>query len=313
MVSQGAELAVDKGRWSDFESLGHKPEINFSAALEAADVVIDCTPAGNSNKEKFYDQLANDPLSNKFFIAQGSEKGFGIPYAYGINDEILPLSKRSRFVQVVSCNTHAIGRIIKTLSGADHDNFSSGDFVCIRRSNDTSQDSGFVPSPSCGSHTDPIFGTHHARDVSDLFQTLSRKPLSLTSSALKVNSQYMHAIRFSVSLDEEVSLGEVLNRFKEDKFATLTHHTTANKVFSFGRDHGFYGIIYNQAVVCLPSVSVFPGPQSSSPGTIIKGFAFTPQDGNSILSSVAATLYGLHGSKYTNYLNSLLGFLLDEV
>ena len=45
-------------------------------------MVIDCTPAGNENKEKFYNQIKG-PLG---YLAQGSEHGFGKMYARGIND-----------------------------------------------------------------------------------------------------------------------------------------------------------------------------------------------------------------------------------
>ena len=46
-------------------------------------MVIDCTPAGNENKEKYYEEITGP----KGFLAQGSEFGFGKPYARGINDE----------------------------------------------------------------------------------------------------------------------------------------------------------------------------------------------------------------------------------
>ena len=88
----------------DFENLGHKVTANFVDAVSMSDVIIDCTPVGNKNKELFY----NEVISNdKTFIAQGSEKGFGMPYAYGINDNAL-LDNNSPFIQVVSCNTHNI-------------------------------------------------------------------------------------------------------------------------------------------------------------------------------------------------------------
>ena len=51
------------------------------------------------------------------FIAQGSEKGFGVPYAYGINDCIFDDNNNSNFIQVVSCNTHNIACLIKSIVG----------------------------------------------------------------------------------------------------------------------------------------------------------------------------------------------------
>jgi len=308
LVSQGADLVVDPEKIQAFEALGHMPKLRYKEALILADVVIDCTPAGNDAKEAHYLHLSD---KKRTFIAQGSEKGFGSPYAFGINDDIL--SQDKKFIQIVSCNTHAISRLVKTLGRDLETNFESGDFVCIRRANDTSQDDGYIPSPACGAHTDSEFGTHHAKDVSDLFETLSGKALRLTSSAMKVNSQYMHVIRFSISLNEEVTLAEVMTRFKQDKFVTLTKHKTTNKVYSFGRDHGFYGRIYNHVVICESSVAVFPKDTGTKKGTVVTGFAFTPQDGNSLLSSAVAALYGVHKDDYTDYLKHLTQLLQGEV
>ena len=114
MVDRGAELVVDEDKVDKFQALGHAPALEFEAALKLADVIIDCTPAGNESKEKYYLPLIkNKKYKKKVFIAQGSEKGFGIPYAHGINDEIL--AKKPQFIQVVSCNTHNISSLIKTL------------------------------------------------------------------------------------------------------------------------------------------------------------------------------------------------------
>ena len=103
-------------------------------------MVIDCTPAGNENKEKYYEHLSGP----KGFLAQGSEFGFGKPYARGINDEVL-VPGEDRFVQIVSCNTHNISTLIKTLcddgEGKDYC-LERGTFVCMRRANDISQDEG---------------------------------------------------------------------------------------------------------------------------------------------------------------------------
>ena len=311
LIRQNANLAVNADRWREFQELGHEPKYTFEEALRLADVIIDCTPAGNENKDKHYLGLDAEASKRRVFIAQGSEKGFGPPYAYGINDNILGQLQSHRFIQVVSCNTHAIGRLIKSLNPKLDKNLISSDFVCIRRANDTSQNSGFTPSPTLGEHTDKDYGTHHARDVSDLLSTVTGKPTNILSSAMKVNSQYMHAIRFAITLNENLTKTDVIERFRQDQFVTLTRHKTANKVFSYGRDHGFYGRIYNQVVVCMPSISTFPGRESKE--TLVTGFAFTPQDGNSLLSSAAACCYGLYDNDYVNYLSPILEFLENEV
>ena len=149
---RGAKLVVDKDKQLIFENFGHKAATTSGLAFDLADVIIDCTPAGNDNKENIYEALNNQDYcatknKKKTFIAQGSEKGFGLPYAFGINDSAL-MKNESNYVQVVSCNTHNISSLVKTLSAGDVDkNFVSGDFTCIRRANDISQNGSFIASP----------------------------------------------------------------------------------------------------------------------------------------------------------------------
>ena len=94
LIDRGAKLVVDEGMEEAFTRLGHEPVLFHDTAMRIADVVIDCTPAGNVNKEMYYQPLLEEKYcatknKNRLFIAQGSEKGFGLPYAYGINDEAL--------------------------------------------------------------------------------------------------------------------------------------------------------------------------------------------------------------------------------
>jgi len=305
LIDRGANLVVDEDQVKAFQELGHEPVLVYEAALTLCDVVIDCTPAGNLAKKKHYLPLASKKGKRKVFIAQGSEKGFGIPYAYGINDSVL--SSNLDFIQVVSCNTHNISSIIKTLA-PNINNLVYGDFTCIRRANDISQEDSFIASPQVGKHPDIRFGTHHARDTYDLFRTVHECP-NIFSSALKINTQYMHIIRFNLQLKGHAAKDTIIDRLKENKFTALTYKTLTNKVFSFGRDHGYYGRIYNHTVVSIPSIYV--GQLSGE--TLVSGYCFTPQDGNSLLSSVAAGMYAVHGKKYKDYMSHFDDLLFEEI
>ncbi len=280
LMARGAKLAVDADVRADFERLGHAVSYGTEEALERATVVIDCTPAGNQNKEKYYRHLEGP----RGFLAQGSEFGFGKPYARGVNDEAL-VAGEDRFVQIVSCNTHNITTLIRTLCAEPGGEYSleRATFVCMRRANDISQTEGFVAAPSVGKHDDPEFGTHHAKDAHYLFRTLGQE-LDLFSSAVKLNTQYMHSIWFNLQLDRDATRDAVVERLRGNRRVAVTDKRHANLIFSFGRDHGYYGRILSQTVVVLPTVMVRRGRE-------IIGFCFTPQDGNSLLSSVAAALW----------------------
>ena len=305
LVDHGASLVVDAEKVKQFQILGHEPVLNYEAALNLCDVIVDCTPAGNLAKKEHYLPLAKEK-KKKVFIAQGSEKDFGLPYAYGINDEAL-IKSTPNFIQVVSCNTHNICSVLKSLS-PEFESIVTADFVCVRRANDISQDGGFIASPEVGPHKDYNFGTHHAADAARVLNTMNKRVL-MYSSAMKINSQYMHIIRFSIVVKGHMDKNNAISRFRENPFVALTHKNLANKVFSFGRDHGYYGRIFNQTVVSIPTIHTvnFGGT------TKVSGFCFTPQDGNSLISSIAATLYGLYGRKYKNYTHELDSLLFDEV
>ena len=288
LVRRGAVLAVDAGRRKAFEELGHAPKLEAREAIERASVVIDCTPAGNENKSNLYESVEG-PLG---FLAQGSEFGFGKMYARGINDEAL-VRGEDRFIHVVSCNTHNISVLIKALAmdpdGTSH--LESGRFLCMRRANDISQDAAF--------------GTHHARDAHELYATLGHD-LPIWSSAVKLNSQYMHALHFSLLLDEEITVDGAIERLAANSRVALTFKRSANQIFSFGRDHGFFGRILSQTVVPVETLAVRGGNE-------LVGFCFTPQDGNALLSSVAATLWYLHPGGFEDRIDVIRPYLFREV
>jgi glyceraldehyde-3-phosphate dehydrogenase (NAD(P)) len=279
LLSRGAKLAVDSDKTADFETLGHSVSFEAREALERATVVIDCTPAGNENR-KLYESLSGP----KGFLAQGSEFGFGKPYAMGINDEAL-VAGQDRFLQIVSCNTHNIAALVKTLGedGPGAPILERGRFVCMRRANDVSQDTGFSPAPSAGKHDDPKFGTHHARDASRLLETIGWTP-KLFSSAMKLNTQYMHSLWFDMEFSRPLTKEKAIAKLHANRRIAMTEKRSANQIFSFGRDHGYYGRILSQAVVVTPTITV-------SGDREVIGFCFTPQDGNSLASSISAALW----------------------
>jgi glyceraldehyde-3-phosphate dehydrogenase (NAD(P)) len=302
LVRRGAILVVDEDKRTTFEELGHAPKFETREAIERAKVVIDCTPVGNDNKAEYYESALN-PLG---FLAQGSEYGFGKMYARGINDHAL-IHGEDRFLHIVSCNTHNIAVLVKTLAmdddGTNH--LTDGRFICIRRSNDISQDSGFAPSPTVEKHKDGRFGTHHARDAHELFETIGYD-LNLFSSALKLNSQYMHALHFSLTLDRDITIDEVRDRLAANKRVAITYKKSTNAVFSFGRDHGYFGRILSQTVVAVDTLTI-------RDGNTLVGFCFTPQDGNPLLSSLAATLWYLSPEELDERINILRPYLFAEV
>jgi len=301
LIKRGAKLSVPKEKFSEFKKIDLEPDYEHEEAISRATVVIDCTPSGLENKKRYYESFKDEV---KCFVAQGSEFGFGKMYAFRINDDAL--TSNDKYIQIVSCNTHNIAAIIQTIAIDDNtSNLSEGRFLCLRRANDISQNGGFVPSPKVENHDDESFGTHHARDVYWLYKTIGLE-LDLFSSSIKLNTQYMHSIWFNLHLNNKIDEEEVKERFRLNPRVAVTHNQLASEVFSFGRDHGYYGRILNQTVVVLPTIVV------RNTAEVI-GFCFTPQDGNSLLSSMAIIEHTLCPDSWNENMEKLEQFLFDEV
>ena len=303
LINRGANLCVREDRVKDFQELGTDPVYHAEEAIKRASVVIDCTPKGTGlmNKEKYYKKYKN---RIKGVLAQGSEFGFGKMFAVGINDDAI--TKKDQFIHIVSCNTHNVAVIINTLGIENKKNhMTEGRFLCLRRANDISQVTSFIPSPEVGLHKDAKMGTHHAVDVYHLYKTLGIE-LNVFSSALKLNTQYMHCIWFDIKLDKKMTKEEATQRFIDNPRVAVTYKKAANLVFSFGREHGHFGRILNQTVMVIPTIHVINENE-------VIGFCFTPQDGNSILSSVSAMERFLYPDSYEEKLKCLGAFLFQEV
>ncbi len=304
LIGKGAKLVVESDKLVEFEKIGLQPVYTREEALDQATIIIDCSSEGLGlqHKTEWYQDLSQA----QGFIAQGSEFGFGTMYARGINDQTLRPGD-DRFLQVVSCNTHNLAVLIHTLGLQDEapDNVIEGRFVCLRRSSDLGQEGQFIPAPDVGIHKDDRFGSHHAKDAWHLFQTLGLD-LNLFSSAIKLNTQYMHSLWFNLRVRQAVTHDEVLAKLEANPYVALTQRTMSSPIFSFGRDHGYFGRILNQTVVSTPTLTVRDGHE-------ITGFCFTPQDGNSLLSSIAAAAWFLDPERAESRLQCLTPYLFDEV
>lgn len=304
LIRLGARLAVDPEKMTAFEKMDIQPEYTTEDALAQATVVLDCAADGLGllHKSTRYEHIS----SARGFIAQGSEFGFGKMYARGINDAAL-VPETDRFLHVVSCNTHNLAVLIDALALHEEapDNLIEGRFVCMRRASDVMQHKDFIAAPDAGAHQDSRFGTHHARDAWHLFHTRGLN-LNVFSSAIKLNSQYMHSIWFNLLVQRPVTLDEVIGKLEANPYIALTHKIMTGPIFSFGRDHGYCGRLLNQAVVSIPTLIVRDGHE-------ITGFCFTPQDGNSLLSSVAAAAWLLDPDAYEERLHVLTPLLCEEI
>ena len=92
----------------------------------------------------------------------------------------------------------------------------------------------------------------------------------------------MHTLWFTLRFVDAVQNEEILKNLHKSEFLMTTEKMSSNKVFSFGRDHGYHGRLLSHGIVAEQSLHV--------KDNILTGYCFTPQDGNALLSSVAATV-----------------------
>ncbi len=304
LIKKGAKLACGDEKRADFEALEMPVTYETEEAIERATVVIDCTPSGIgvANKAAFYEKY---DAPGRGFMAQGSEFGFGKQYCRWVNEDAIDPAE-DRFVQIVSCNTHNMSAIINAIAlRHGEDNLVEGNFSCIRRGSDVYEDKN-IGAPEVGAHKDGDFGTHHARDVWHLYQTKGLD-LKLFSTALKVPTQYMHTLYFDMRLKKATTEEEIVAHFHDHPGLSTTYKKSANSVFAFGRDHGYMGRILNQTVLAHNTLKVLED------GHRVVGYCFTPQDGNSLLSSVAMAVRFMYPNDWQERMAHFDQYLFDEV
>lgn len=252
---------------------------------------------GNTNKAD-YEQLT----TLLGVSSQGSEKGFGIPFMTGINQQAIVGQK---FVQVVSCNTHASLSVLSTFCDEKLTNLVGCDFVVVRRSEDLDNHQRLVTASVVARHLDENIGTHHAIDALDVLKTVGLTP-KLTSSDVTTPSQLLHTFRFHLELTETITHEKIVAQIMGNPQVAHTYKFDSNKVFEFGRKYSHYGRLYPQAIFVINNIMV--------QGKQVMGWAFIPQEGNTILSTLHAFLLQTnHPCQHTLFKQLCDDLILKEI
>ena len=250
---------------------------NLNSIIDKIDYVFDCNANSFGLKNKqWYASLKN----LKGCSAQGSEKEFGVSFMTGINNKKI---KNKKFAHIVSCNTHAISSLITTSTNNKLSNFIEGDFVIVRRSEDLGNSQRLVGANVLSRHLNNIIGTHHAIDVKDLFQT-KHTELNIQSSDITTPSQLMHSVRFNLKFKKAPTSDEIKGFIEKNISVSDTKKFDSNIIFELGRRYSKYGRLFSHAIINSNNL-LFDARNNS-----IKGWAFIPQEGNTILSTIHAFL-----------------------
>ena len=271
LQEKGIKICSNNENFTDFEHI--KDKINY---------VFDSMTNGFGIKNKiWYNKLPNLVGAS----AQGSEKKFGISFMSNVNNSQL---KNQRFAHIVSCNTHSLASILKTFCGKNLQNLQKADFVIVRRSEDLGNHSRLVSANVVSRHLDSNLGTHHSIDLIDLYQTINKK-IEVSSSDITTPSQLMHSVRFNIILKNGINQDEIKELIKKNDFVSQTSKFDSNIVFELGRKYGFLGRLYSHSIIVKNNILINKNE--------IKGWAFVPQEGNTILSTIHAFLLQTNNKK----------------
>lgn len=290
---EGAVLVVDKNQIQKFKEVGYDPQVVSAEARKAAAVIIDCTPLGHKLKKRYYERTF-DIRGNRLrgCIGQGNAKGFGKHYAFGVNDSALVYGE-DHFVKVVSCGTHNILRVLCSivLNYEGVDNLEYASFAIVRRASDMSEGDGILEMQAKDDGYED-HGIHQAHDAALVLKTIGLNP-KISGSTVDAPTQYMHTGMFDITLKKSITIETVLERLWSDPLVAITYIEGSGEIVARARDENQApcGRILNQTVIYEPSLGV-------KFGNHVKGTYFTPQDGNALLSSIAATLWFLDPKTY---------------
>ena len=270
---------------------------NLDEIIDGIDYIFDCTNnGGGMQNRQWYMGLPN----LKGACAQGSEKNFGVSYMSGLNNEAI---KGQKFVHVVSCNTHSLASLLSTFTGNELENHTNSDFVVVRRSEDIGNHERLVAANVVARHLDEHIGTHHSVDVIDLFETKNIHP-SVTSSDVTTPSQFMHAVRFNIGLKKGLSKVDITALIDKSPCVSTSSKFDSNVIFERGRRIGFQGRIYSHAIIIANNMMISENS--------IKGWAFIPQEGNTLISTLNAFLIQMEHDQPENVMAELRLNLLME-
>jgi glyceraldehyde-3-phosphate dehydrogenase type II len=287
LAAKGVKICTS-GDSRDYPQLGNiLPQINYIFETTANGV-------GVKQKER-YEKLPNLIGS----CAQGSEKAFGISFMSGVNNEVI---RSQKFAHVVSCNTHGSAALVRLFAGNELENLEKADMVVVRRSEDVGNHERLVSANVVARHLDPQAGTHHSIDVRDMFKTIG-VDCNLTSSDITTPSQLMHSVRFNIDLKSPLT--EDINQLiQSNSLISKTNKFDSNVIFELGRRYGLNGRLFSHAIILSGNLLVTE--------KSVKGWAFVPQEGNSLISTLHAFLLQTNHPQEQDVINKIIGELCQD-
>ena len=224
-VGKGYPLYVPEGNEGNFKKAGVPIAGTIPQMIEAADIVVDCTPGGIGEQNK--------PIYEKAGVKaiwQGGEDhdlaGFSFNseanYSEGYGKD---------FARVVSCNTTGLTRVIYALDQVY--GVKKVRVALLRRATDPGDSkkgpiNAIVPSPI-------KLPSHHGPDVKSIMPHIN-----ITSTGVKLSTTLMHMHSLNIELNKECSVEDVIKLFESRPRIMLIGSDIAStaEIMELGKDLG---------------------------------------------------------------------------
>ncbi len=336
----GIGFAVWKKDYEEFKKTTlagerYKIDATVEEVSAEANLIMDCT--GADIREWTEELLSTrSPRDFRGIAVEGSVKGFGPYFMYGVTDEVIDFSV-NRKIQIPSCNTHCLTSIIWALSSLGKELRSFRQIVCFidRRNQDKGKAGDAVHTLTYEPIKDEEYGTHQAKDAAKVLQLALGENypshLRLVSHAQKSPQPFMHATYFSITVEgawtKEI-VHEKLSSFKpvdsdiEGKsldvpFIAFTDYSSMGQIYEEYCLQGLSSRGYDYAVVLNSQTQVISWPCGKSCSAELPGeneltfstimlSTLTPQEGNVIISNLACALKFLYPNSYRSRVNQVI-------
>ena len=115
----------------------------------------------------------------------------------------------------------------------------------------------------------------------------------------------MHTLWFNLAFENSLKLDAAISDLENSEYLMATEKLSSNKVFSFGRDHGYHGRLLSHGIVAVDSLH--------DKDNNLTGYCFTPQDGNALLSSVAASVNYFYEDSWKEKMDVFDQYLFKQI
>lgn len=299
-------LCVDRDRIPAFRAIDMNPHCSSEEALSHASVIVDATPAGAKNKER-YDRLAPHAIC----IFEGSEykkkRQLGPIYIGGINETpiLAMVQEGTRSFVVGSCNAHAIARNVHIITSAFPDiplDQIGIEVAIARRSDDPNKTQTATSFSFTSIDTEYVEeGSYHAYNVIKAFESVG-KTITLHSKIHKLADPFMHCLDWRVVIPGNHKGSRVIEAAHQDPFAATTQEMQSNIVYWDSKEVENFDVpawfiadrCYMHTIMCTPTMRT----TYRKGETIVEYGTFTPQDSNVIISNIALIAMALNPSGF---------------